>query len=125
MNVLIVEDQPTVREVLIAVASFALTGAKVQAVAGLEEGLAAARATPMDTVLLDLGLPGCRGIEAVERFKAAFPQLTVVVVSSNEDSKLIRNALRAGASGYIPKALSPAGMAAALRGTHVKDQRPA
>jgi DNA-binding NarL/FixJ family response regulator len=119
MNVLVVEDRPTVREVLIAVASSALTDAKVQGVAGLEEGLAAACATRMDAVLLDLGLPGCRGIEALERFKAAFPRLTVVVVSSNDDSQLIRNALQAGASGYIPKALSPAAMAAALRGTRI------
>lgn len=116
MNVLVVEDQPAVREVLAAVAASALRGAKVIAVADLDEALTAARATPMDAVLLDLGLPGYRGIEALKRFKQAFPQLTIVVISSNEDSRVISEALEAGASGYIPKGLSPAGIAAALRG---------
>jgi DNA-binding NarL/FixJ family response regulator len=70
----------------------------------------------MDVVLLDLGLPGCRGIDALKRFRQAFPQVTIVVISSNEDSQVISDALEAGASGYIPKALTPAGIAAALGG---------
>jgi DNA-binding NarL/FixJ family response regulator len=41
----------------------------------------------------------------------------VVVISSNEDSQVIADALEAGAAGYIPKALSAAGIAAALRGS--------
>jgi DNA-binding NarL/FixJ family response regulator len=116
MNLLVVEDQAVVREVLIAVALSAFNGAKVQAAADLDEAFAAARATPMDVVLLDLGLPGCRGIDALKRFRQAFPQVTIVVISSNEDSQVISDALEAGASGYIPKALTPAGIAAALGG---------
>jgi DNA-binding NarL/FixJ family response regulator len=116
MNVLVVEDQQVVREVLVEVASSAFRGAKISAAADLEEALAAAQATPMDAVLLDLGLPGYRGIEALQRFRLSFPQVPVVVISSNEDSQVIADALEAGASGYIPKALSAAGIAAALRG---------
>jgi CheY-like chemotaxis protein len=108
MNVMVVEDQQ--------VASSAFRGARISAAADLEEALAAAQATPMDAVLLDLGLPGYRGIEALKRFRQSFPQVPVVVISSNEDSQVIADALEAGASGYIPKALSAAGIAAALRG---------
>lgn len=116
MNVLIVEDQTVVRQMLTAVAFSALPGAKVQAAADLEEAFAAARAASMDLVLLDLGLPGCRGVDAVKRFRQAFPLVTILVVSSNEDNQVISEALQAGAAGYIPKALSAAGIASVLRG---------
>src|SRR5688572_12862954 len=116
MNILVVEDQPVVRELLTAVASSALRGSRVQAAADLESAFAAARATPMDAVLLDLGLPGCHGVDAVKRFKSAFPRPIIVVISSNEDSRVISDALEAGASGYLPKGLTPAGLARALAG---------
>lgn len=123
MNILIVEDQPTVREVLVAVASYALRGSRVRAVADLESGLEAAHATPPDVVLLDLGLPGCEGVDAVKRFRQAFPQLMIVVVSSNEDSQVISDSLEAGASGYLPKGLTAAGLTRALTGARL-GQRP-
>jgi len=116
MNLLVVDDQTVTREVLIAVASSAFRGVKVHAAADLDEALAAARATPMDIVLLDLGLPGCHGIDALKRFRQAFPKVTIVVISSNEDSRVISDALEAGASSFIPKALTPASIVAALSG---------
>jgi DNA-binding NarL/FixJ family response regulator len=115
MNVLVVEDQTVVRELLFAVASSAYRGATIKTAADLEEALLTAATIPIDAVLLDLGLPGCRGIEALKRFRAAFPKVPVVVISSNEDSQVIADALEAGAAGYIPKSLSAAGIAVALR----------
>ena len=119
MNILVVEDHPIVREVLVAVASCALRGSQVKAVGDLESALEAARATPIDVALLDLGLPGCDGIESVKRFKAAFPQVVIIVVSANEDSQIIAEALQAGASGYLPKGLTPASLTKALTGTRL------
>ena len=122
MNILVVEDHPIVREVLAAVATYALRGSRVKAVGDLESALEAARATPMDAVLLDLGLPDCRGVDSVKRFKQAFPRAVIVVVSSNEDSQVIADALEAGASGYLPKGLTPAGLTKALAGTRLGQQ---
>jgi DNA-binding NarL/FixJ family response regulator len=116
MNILVVEDQPVVRELLAAVASSAFRGSRVQAVGDLESALDVARATHIDAVLLDLGLPGCQGADAVRRFKSAFPRVVIVVVSSNDDPRVISEALDAGASGFLPKGLSPAGLTAALAG---------
>lgn len=117
MKVLVVEDQPLVREVLVAVASSAFRGASVRAVADLDEAIHSAGASPVDAVLLDLGLPGYSGIEALLRFREAFPRVPVVVISSEGDSQVIADALAAGAAGYIPKQLSASGIASALRGT--------
>ncbi len=122
MNILIVEDHPVVREVLTAVASSVAKGSRVQAVADLESALDAARALPMDVVMLDLGLPGCEGIDAVKRFREAFPRTVIIVVSSNDDSQVIADALAAGASGYLPKGLTPASLAKALAGARLGHQ---
>jgi DNA-binding NarL/FixJ family response regulator len=119
MNILVVEDQPMVREVLVAVVNRALRAPKVRAVGDLESALEAARATPPDAVLLDLGLPGCQGIDSVKRFREAFPEVAIVVVSSNEDGQTIADACAAGASGYLPKRLTPAGLMKALAGTRL------
>jgi DNA-binding NarL/FixJ family response regulator len=116
MNILVVEDQPVVRELLAAVASSTFKGSRVHSAGNLESALELARGTRMQAVLLDLGLPGCQGIDALRRFKEAFPLVTVVVVSSNQDPRVIAAALDAGASGYVPKGLTPAGLSRALAG---------
>ena len=122
MKILVVEDHPVVREVLIAVASSAVKGSHVRAVADLESGLEAARAAPVDVVLLDLGLPGCEGIDALKRFREAFAQVVIIVVSSNDDSQVIAAALAAGADGYLPKGLTPASLANAVAGARLGQQ---
>jgi DNA-binding NarL/FixJ family response regulator len=66
-------------------------------------------------VLLDLGLPGCGGIESLLRFRKAFPEPRVVVVSAENDQAMIRGALAAGAMGYIPKTSGPTIVVSALR----------
>jgi len=115
MNILVVDDQPVVREVHRKLAESAVGGANVHVAGELEAALASARKTSMDLVLLDLGLPGCAGIDALKRFREAFPRSKVVVISSNEDDQVIADALDAGAIGYVVKTVRPAAVAAALR----------
>ncbi len=116
IRILIVEDQPTAREVLKGVAAMAVSGARVQAVGDLEQGLETGTERAPDLVLLDLGLPGCQGVQAVERIRGAFPQAIILVVSCHDDRDTVNKALRAGANSFVPKGLSPAGIAAVLRG---------
>jgi DNA-binding NarL/FixJ family response regulator len=66
-------------------------------------------------VMLDLGLPGCGGIESLLRFRKSYPDVRVVVVSSEDASTAIRGALAAGAAGFIPKTAGPKVMVNALR----------
>ncbi len=62
---------------------------------------------PVDLLLLDLLMPGMNGIEGIAQICRAWPDVPVLVISVREDSKAIRDALRAGAMGYIPKTSSP------------------
>ncbi len=80
-----------------------------QAMSHLSEG------PPVDLLLLDLLMPGMNGIEGISRICKTWPDVPVVVVSVREDSKAIRDALSAGAMGYIPKTSSPEVTTNALR----------
>lgn len=91
--------------------------AQIHAETSLAEALERARElrSDLELVLLDLGLPGCTGIEALTRFRVAAPTVRIVVVSANEDPATVEAAIQAGAAGYIPKTTTPQQMAAALR----------
>lgn len=116
MQVLVVDDVAVTREVLRAVACSAIEDAVVSAASTLEDALAIARGLPkLEVVLLDLGLPGCNGIDALRRFKAAFPAPKIIVVSADDSSGLVADALQAGASGFVPKSEMRAGIPAAIR----------
>ena len=80
--------------------------------AGLHEAQEAER---LDLVVLELGVGGCAGIEALLRFRREVPSLRVLVVSSEGDAHLTRKALEAGAVGYIQSSVSLVATVAAIR----------
>lgn len=67
------------------------------------EGLAAVRADPPDVVLTDMHMPELDGLELVRVLRAEYPALPVVLTTDRGSEELAVQALRAGASGYIPK----------------------
>lgn len=62
------------------------------------------KAKEVDLALLDLFMPGMSGLDGVIRFRAAFPDIPVVVLSAAEQVEDIQRLLAAGALGYITKA---------------------
>lgn len=60
-----------------------------------------------DLILLDLSLPDCGGLAALEAVRAAAPNAPVVVLSAEENRNTILDALNRGAMGYIPKTMDP------------------
>ena len=69
----------------------------------------------LDLALVDLNMPGFVGMQGIAQYRNRFPDIPLVVLSASESPHDIRNALEAGALGYIPKAASTAVMLAALR----------
>jgi len=118
VDVLIVDDHPLIHETLSAMVRAAIPGASVHA--DIELGAALVRATELPDLrlaLLDLGLPGYSGIEALVRFRSAFPQVRVIVVSATEDPAIMEQAIAAGAAWYLPKTAKPYAMVAAIKST--------
>jgi two-component system nitrate/nitrite response regulator NarL len=128
MEILIVDDEPLIQEILAAVVRKAFGEVKVVEARDLDSAFQrlAHHGAP-DLALLDLGLPGQRGLQSLQRFRWKFPQVPVVVVSVTEDPKSIRLALGAGARGYMPKTITADMMVEALKqvaegGTYVPPQ---
>ena len=117
MKILVVDDHPLLHDTLGAVARSVVPEAEIHAETTLAAALERARelGDDLELVLLDLGLPGCTGIDALARFRAAAPTVRIVVISANEDPGTVEAAIQAGAAGYIPKTTVPQQMVAALR----------
>jgi DNA-binding NarL/FixJ family response regulator len=120
MEVLLVDDQAVTVQVFAATVRKTFSGARVHTAVDLPEALQIASGRPLDLVLLDLSLPTCRGIDALERFREAYPDVPVLVVSANEDEDRIQACLAAGARGYVKKSVAvtnlPDAMKHAIRG---------
>ncbi len=56
-----------------------------------------------DLVFMDLGIPGEGGMALTRRIHAAFPNIKVIVLTSEVDPRLASEALAAGARGYLFK----------------------
>jgi DNA-binding NarL/FixJ family response regulator len=63
--------------------------------------------TKPDVVMMDIGLPGINGIDAVKILKEKFPDLKILIQTIFDDNERIFQAICAGASGYILKNTSP------------------
>ena len=116
MKALVVDDHPLFHETLSAVLRKAFAGVSVHCESDLAGALKWAHGCgKLDLVLLDLGLADSSGLETLQRFRKQFPHVPVVVVSAEEDPESMREAIRGGAAGYIPKFAKPAGIVEALR----------
>ncbi len=71
---------------------------------------------PPDIALVDLDLPPAGGVAAVARLAAVDPEVRTIVWSLQPSRESVLAAIRAGASGFLHKEVSPAGLLRALRG---------
>ena len=115
MEVLLVDDQALTIQVFVASVRKTFSGAKVYTAVDLPEALQIASGRELDLVLLDLALPTCSGIDALHRFRRAFPAVPVLVVSASEDKERIHACFEAGARGYITKISALVGLPKAMQ----------
>ena len=71
-----------------------------------------------DVVLMDMAMPDMDGVTATRLIRQQFPQVRVIALTSFKEGKLIRDALEAGAIGYMLKDASAEELAQAIRSAH-------
>src|ERR1039457_3301080 len=114
----IVEDDRKTRESLVALLRRASGVRLLGAHPSGEAALVNVPAEQPEVVLMDINLPGMSGIDCIVKLKAQMPGLRVLMLTTYEDSHLIFNSLRAGATGYILKNKSSAELLAAIQQVH-------
>lgn len=108
IRLLIADDEQLIRGALEA-----LLGLEpdIEIVAGADDGVMAAELTLgllPDVCLLDLEMPRADGIEAAEKIIAEAPEVRVIIVTRHARPGVLRRALAARISGFVPKS-TPAG----------------
>ncbi|MFN3278543.1 MAG: response regulator [Paracoccus hibiscisoli] len=115
MRILLADDHSLVRE---AVCAF-LTAEGFEDVTGvssLHEALdRVADDAPFDLVLLDYDMPGMNGLDGLSRMRAAMGARPVAMLTGSASPAVARQALDAGARGFLPKTLSAKSLAAAIQ----------
>ena len=118
IRVAVVEDEDWLRDSL---ASQVERTQRVQCVARYGTGEEALRHLPSvrpEVVLMDINLPGISGIECVRRLKETLPGTNVLMLTVYEESDLIFDSLKAGASGYLLKRASEQELLDAIAQVH-------
>jgi two-component system, NarL family, response regulator NreC len=115
ISVLIVDDHALFRAGLRSRLELEQDITPVGEAATAEEAVNRARSLQPDLVLLDLLLPGTSGQEAIAELAEVSPRSRVLVVSSQAAPSSVRQALAAGAAGYVPKRASDQELVAAIR----------
>ena len=115
-RVLVVDDSPTIRRMVMASLRGICVGGFAEAASGLEaiEQLALG---PASLMVLDLNMPDMHGLEVLKfvRSHKAFGALPVVVLTTRGDDSSRTAALAAGASLYLTKPFAPATLAGEVR----------
>jgi DNA-binding NtrC family response regulator len=100
-TVLILDDEPVIRDVLGSV--LAKAGFVTREAATAAEGLERLAKEPIDLLLLDLMLPDRPGLEVLSEVKSRHPEVPVVVVTAYSSVESAISAMREGAFHYLPK----------------------
>ena len=115
-DILIADDHPLFRIALKQAIELAFKQANIEEAGSIDEVQKRMEGrAPYDLLLLDLQMPGAHGFSGLIYLRGQYPEVPVVVVSGNDQDKIIAKAMNHGASGFIPKSMDLPDMAEAIK----------
>lgn len=114
IRVLIVDDQELFRDAIALTLGRDARIAAVTAAPGGAEAIEHVRAHAVDVVLMDIRMPGIDGIAATREVLRMRPSARVLVLTTFDLDEYVYEAIRAGASGFLTKDVTPAALADAV-----------
>lgn len=111
-SIYIVDDELTIRE---GIATALREDYQAEAFSTAETAIAAIKSNPPDLVLLDIGLPGMNGIEALHQIKSLYPDVLIIMITAYEDISTVISAMKLGAYDYVVKPIYMDGLEVTIR----------
>jgi len=108
MHALLVDDHALFREGMKHLLRHLRPDAIVYQAASVREATEVlSRDSAVDLILLDLQLPGMKGLQALAAMRGFTEEVPIVVLSGTEDHDTVRAAIESGAMGFIQKSVNP------------------
>jgi DNA-binding NarL/FixJ family response regulator len=118
IRIVVVDDHEVARR---GIRSVLASNPNLEVVAEIADGEEAVEKVPElrpDIILMDIGLPGMSGIEAGKTIRAKVPESRIIIVSQHDSVLLAKDALRAGARGYVVKSDAGRDLLPAIEAVH-------
>ncbi len=111
-SIFVIDDEQTIRDgiTLTLEADY-----RIRSFPQAEPAINALEEDPPDLVLLDVGLPGMNGIEALRQIKSSNPEILVIMITAYEDVDTVISAMKLGAYDYVIKPLHMDGLEVTIR----------
>lgn len=127
ITVMLVDDHPVFRQGLRRVLE---SEDDLDVIAEVDDGLEAlesAKQLVPNVMLLDINLPGMNGLQVARALKDTLLDINIIMLTAYHDDQQVFHAIRAGASAYFPKDVSPRRLIEAIRlvaqGSYVVEDR--
>ncbi len=114
VRVLVVDDQQLVRDGIASLLGVQEGIAVVGTATNGQEAVEQAIALRPDVILMDVRMPVMTGVEATAQILRQFPSCSILMLTTFDDDQYVREALRAGARGYLLKDLQAQDLARAV-----------
>ncbi|HEY9790732.1 MAG TPA: response regulator transcription factor [Candidatus Obscuribacterales bacterium] len=118
IKLLVADDEHLVRQALVSLLSLQADFQIVGQVANGEQAVKTAVDSAADVVLMDIQMPVMDGVAATALIKKQRPHTQVLVLTTYDDNRLIADAMKSGAGGYLLKDAGADEIAAAVRAVH-------
>ena len=127
ITVMLVDDHPVFRQGLRRVLE---SEGDLDVIAEVDDGLEALESAKQlipNVMLLDINLPGMNGLQVARALKDTLLDINIIMLTAYHDDQQVFHAIRAGASAYFPKDVSPRRLIEAIRlvaqGSYVVEDR--